>query len=289
VQPSLSPPPLQQQQQQGKRRQHHNQRSKRSTGGSAAPLPSSSIQPIAGFTLLPAAADEEQRRAMAASLVHALFGQELGEYAVGLVGHEAKLALLARLAPADLARILSSGQQQAQLMLETVWWQRSGREEHGQPGGWQQADAGPRACRGSGVDVGARADAAASCRSEVMAATSSICTEVAAAAASAGTQPNDAGRRPPPAAAAGQLEMGTSPLPSFRSAAKVQSGALVPGCSSEERLDSASWAADQHGQQLLAAQREHSGAATVAAVVAACMPGDAEDDDLVEMLSLLGV
>jgi hypothetical protein len=195
---------------------------------------------------------------MAASLVHALFGHELGEYAVGLVGQEAKLGLLARLAPADLAGILSSGQQQAQLMLEAVWWQHSGSGEQAQPDCREQADAAPWARSGRGVDAGARADGVA-------------------------------GQQQPPAAAADQLEVGTSPLPSLRSAAKVRSDMLVPGCSSEQRLDSAAWPADQQRQQRLAAQQERSGMATVAAVVAAAMPGDGEDDDLVEMLSLLGV
>jgi hypothetical protein len=200
------------------------------------------------------------------------------------MGEQPKLALLARLAAGDLARILAGGQQQAQMLLDAVWGQHSGRDEQVQQGCQQQADAAPRASASSGAGF-ARAASTASSHT----ASPDMCMNGTAVGAT-GLQ-HDVGQQvQPPAAAAGGAGVDTLQLPGFTTMAKAQQNAPAPGCSSNEQLDSARQTADQQRrQQLLAAQQDCSGVATVAAVFAAVMPGDADDDDLVEMLSLLGV
>jgi hypothetical protein len=210
----------------------------------------------AGYVLLPAASSEGQQRAMAAALVHALFRHELGEYAVGLMADEAKLALLARLAPGDLAGILDKGQQAAQQKLDAVWQQHSGKQEHAQLDECVDAVHTGPGDSGSGV--------ACSAGDAVGTAAHSKGEEGMTAAVAAAVYPDADEQSQLRAAAATVADVGPS--------------ALLQG-------------ADQQVKQLLlVSQPEHSSLATVAAVVAAGMPGgEGEEDDLQEMLSLLGV
>jgi hypothetical protein len=248
----------QQQQQQKGQRKHRHQRQHRPTASSNNVQPPAS--PAAAFVLLPAAASEEQQQAMAAALVHALFGHEQGEYAVGLVADVPRLALLARLAPHDLAGILGSGPQQAQQLLESVWRQHSSKDVQEAQ---QLDDAAVNYSTSSIAAAAACADTSGGYANSTAAA---IIAAAAAAAAAAGVeQPT----RQPTSLPAAEAAVGD-----------VDASVSVHST-------------DQQGKQLLLdVQSEHSSAASVAAVVAAVMPdgcGDADEDELEEMLSLLGV